>query len=162
LGFIANRQGNYDQAEELYQKCLDIQTDLDNQAGMATSWGGQGNIASKRGNYDEAEKLYNQSLKLRTKLGDRVGMATSLRCLGENELRRRNLEAAETWLKKALAAMEDLQITWQIAETNWGLAQLYRIKGDKQTAQAHYLISHKLYTKLGSKGVLERIEKEWL
>jgi tetratricopeptide (TPR) repeat protein len=163
LGFIANRQGNYDQAEELYQTCLDIQTELDNQAGMATSWGGQGNIASKRGNYDEAEKLYNQSLKLRTKLGDRVGMATSLRCLGENELRRRNLEAAETWLKKALVAMEDLlQITWQIAETNWGLAQLYRIKGDEQTAQAHYLISHKLYTKLGSKGVLERIEKEWL
>jgi tetratricopeptide (TPR) repeat protein len=162
LGFIANRRGKYDEAERLYQKSLDIQTELGNRAGMATSWGGQGNIASKRGNYDQAEELYNQSLRLRTKLGDRVGMATSLRCLGENELRRRNLEAAETWLKKALAAMEDLQITWQIAETNWGLAQLYRIKGDEQTAQAHYLISHKLYTKLGSKGVLERIEKEWL
>jgi tetratricopeptide (TPR) repeat protein len=162
LGFIANRRGNYDRAEELYQKCLDIQTELDNRAGMATSWGGQGNIASKRGNYDKAEKLYNQSLNLRTKLGDRVGMATSLRCLGENELRRGNLEAAETWLKKALAAMEDLQITWQISETNWGLAQLYRIKGDEQTAQVHYSIAHKLYTKLGAKGVLERIEKEWL
>jgi hypothetical protein len=57
--------------------------------------------------------------------------------------------------------MEELKMLDSIAETNWDLAQLYRATGDEQQAQQHYSISHELYTKLGAKGDLERIESEW-
>ena len=89
-------------------------------------------------------------------------MAAIWGCLGENELERGELKKAETWLTKALPVMKELQIPEQIAELNWNLARLYRAKGDEQTAQEHYAISHALYTKLGAKGDLEKIENEWL
>jgi tetratricopeptide (TPR) repeat protein len=162
LGGIASNRGDYDKAESLYNQSLAVHTELGDRAGMASSWGVLGDIARNRGDYDKAESLYNQSLAVRTELGDRAGMATSWGCLGETELRRGNLDAAETWLKKALTAMEDLQMTWHIAETNWDLAQLYRAQGDEPQAQQHYSIAHNLFIKLGAKGDLEKIEKEWL
>jgi tetratricopeptide (TPR) repeat protein len=162
LGYIARNRGDYDKAEALYHQSLEVETEIGDRAGMASSWGLLGDIARNRGDYDKAEALYHQCLEVRTEIGDRAGMATSWGCLGETELGRGNLDAAETLLKKALTAMEDLQMTWHIAETNWDLAQLYRAQCDEIQAQQHYLIAHKLFIKLGAKGDLARIEKEWL
>ena len=162
LGDIQRNRGNYDAAEALYQQSLAMRTELGDRAGMASSWGCLGDIARDRGDYDKAEALYSQSLTVLTELGDRAGMATSWGSLGENELGRGNLDAAETWLKKALTVMKDIQMTDYIAEVNWCLAQIYRAKGDEPLAQQHYSIAHDLFIKLGAKGELERIEKEWL
>ena len=52
-------------------------------------------------------------------------------------------------------------MTWHIAETNWDLAQLYRAKGDESQAQQYYSTAHQLFTKLGAKGDLAKIESEW-
>jgi tetratricopeptide (TPR) repeat protein len=162
LGYIARNRGDYDKAEALYHQSLEVETEIGDRAGMASSWGLLGDIARNRGDYDKAEALYHQCLEVRTEIGDRAGMATSWGCLGETELGRGNLDAAETLLKKALTAMEDLQMTWHIAETNWDLAQLYRAQCDEIQAEQHYSIAHKLFIKLGAKGDLARIEKEWL
>jgi tetratricopeptide (TPR) repeat protein len=162
LGDIARNRGDYDKAEALYHQSLEVRTEIGDRAGMASSWGLLGDIARNRGEYDKAEALYHQCLEVRTEIGDRAGTATSWGCLGETELGRGNLDAAETWLKKALTAMEDLQMTWHIAETNWDLAQLYRAQGDEPQAQQYYSIAHDLFIKLGAKGDLERIEKEWI
>jgi tetratricopeptide (TPR) repeat protein len=162
LGDIARNWGDYDKAESLYNQSLAVHTELDNRVGIAAIWCVLGDIARNRGKYDEAEALYNQCLKLYTELGDRTGMATAWGCLGENELGRGNLDAAETWLKKALTAMEDLQMTSYVAEVNWCLAQIYRAKSDEPQAEQYYSIAHELFIKLGAKGDLARIEKEWL
>jgi tetratricopeptide (TPR) repeat protein len=119
------------------------------------------NLYRRLSNWNEAEVLYLECLKIETELGDRAGMATSWGSLGENDLKSGNLESAEKWLKKALAEMEELKMPL-IAEVNWCLAQLYHTKGDEPQAQQHYSIAHELFTKLGAKGDLERIEKEWL
>jgi tetratricopeptide (TPR) repeat protein len=161
LGEVYFYLGNYEQSESLVQDALTIATEIGDRDGMTTSWASLGYIASQRGAYDKAEAFYKQSLAVETEIGDRKGMATSWGCLGENELRRGNLEAAETLLKQALSVMEELLLTWNIAKTNWDLAQLYRAKGDEPQAQAHYSIAHSLYTKLGAKGDLKKIEKEW-
>jgi tetratricopeptide (TPR) repeat protein len=162
LGDTALKRDDYGRAEALYEQSLAVRTKLGDRARMATCWGGLGDIARKLGDYERAEALYKQSLAVRTKLGDRAGMATSWGCLGENEFVRGNLEAAKTWLKKALPVFEELQVPDSLAELNWDLAQLYRAKGNEQIAQEHYATSYALYTKLGAKGELERIEKEWL
>jgi tetratricopeptide (TPR) repeat protein len=162
LGDIARNRGDYDKAEALHNQSLAVWTELGDRPRMATSWGCLGDIARNRDDYDKAEALYNQSLAVTTELGDRAGMANAWGCLGETELGRGNLKSAEQCLKKALTAMEDLQMTWNIAETNWDLAQLYRAKGDEPQAQQYHSIAHDLFTKLGAKGDLERIEKEWL
>jgi tetratricopeptide (TPR) repeat protein len=161
LGDLANKREEYYRAEALYHQCLVVRTELDDRAGMASSWGLLGDLANKRGEYDRAEALYKQSLAVCTKLGDRAGMAATWGCLGENELGRGNLATAETWLKQALTVFEELQIPYSLAEIHWDFARLCRAKGDELQGQAHYAISHDLYSKLGATKDLEKIEREW-
>ena len=161
LGDLQRKRGNCDAAEALYQQCLQVLTELDDRAGMATSWGVLGDIERKRGNYDAAEALYQQSLQVLTELGDRAGMATSIGCLGETELLRGNLDFAEPLLLDALDRMEALQIPDSIAEANWDLAKLYRAKHSPSQAQSHFDRAHQLYTQLGAKADLAKIEQEW-
>ncbi len=164
LGDIYHKRDlNYDRAEELYNKALDFWTRLGNRARMAIYWGLLGDISHERDrDYDKAEDLYNKALDVWTRLGNRERMANSLISLGKNELMRGDLGAAEIWLKKALSAEEDLQMTWHIAMINFWLAQLYRARDNEEKAQQYYAISHALYTKLSAKGHLEIIEQEWL
>jgi tetratricopeptide (TPR) repeat protein len=161
LGDIARNRGDNDRAEALYNQSLEVFTELGDRAGMATSWGCLGYIASERSDYDRAEALYTRSLEVRTELGDRAGMATSWGYLGENELGRGNLATAETWLKQAFTVFEVLQMPASLAELHWDLARLERAKGDELQGQAHYAISHDLYSQLGATKDLERIEREW-
>lgn len=162
LGFIASRQGNYTEAELLYDRSLNLHTELGNRVGMASSWSVLGDLASQKGNYDKAEGFFRKSLEIRTELGNRAGIAISWSVLGANELKRNNFQAAEKWLKQALPVVEDLKMNWHIAQTNWGFAQICRTRSDNPQAQEHYSIAHDLFIKLGAKGDLERIEKEWL
>jgi tetratricopeptide (TPR) repeat protein len=161
LGDIARNRGDYDKTESLYLQSLELRTELGDRAGIAISWGVLGYIARKRGDYDKAESLYLQSLELHTELGDRAGIAALWGCLGENELGRGELAIAEMWLEKALPVMEELQMNWYIAETNWDLARLYRAKGDDRLAQEHYTKSNQLFTQLGAQKELEKIETAW-
>ena len=54
LGVLAQRQGDYEEAARQYQRSLDIDERLGNQAGMASSYHQLGVLAQKRGDYAEA------------------------------------------------------------------------------------------------------------
>ncbi len=162
LGDIARIRGDWNEAESLYRRSLKLHTELGNGAGMATNWRDLGDIARHRGHWDEAEALYQKCLRLNTELGNSTGMATNWGDLGKNELERGNLIAAKTLLTKSLTAKESLKMFDGIAETNWDLAQLYRAQGDNKRAQAHYSIAQNLFTQLGSKQNLVKIETAWI
>jgi tetratricopeptide (TPR) repeat protein len=161
LGDIARNKGNWDGAEDIYQKSLKLFTQSGSISGIAMILGVLGDVARYKGNWDEAEALYQRALKLRTELGDRSALAIIWGCLGENELGRGNLDMAEEWLIKAVEKMKALSMTWYIAETNWDLAKVYRLKPDHQKAQEHYEIAHQIFTQLGAKKDLEKIETNW-
>jgi hypothetical protein len=46
-------------------------------------------------------------------------------------------------------------------EYHWDLTQLYRAKDNPALAQHHYDIAHQLFTRLGAKKDLEKIEQAW-
>jgi tetratricopeptide (TPR) repeat protein len=161
LGSVYFDSGNYGQAESSLQNALTIATKVGDRSGIASSWGVLGDIAHNQGHWDKAESLYQKSLKLWTQLGDQYGMAANLASLGHIISKRGNYDEAESLYHQCLDIAEDLQMTWHIAKVNWNLAQLYRLKSDEENAQQHYSIAHNLYTKLGAKKDLERIESEW-
>ena len=67
--WLAQARGDYDEAARQYQRSLDINERLGNQAGMATSYHQLGSLAQDRGDYDEAARQYRRSLDI--KLSDR-------------------------------------------------------------------------------------------
>ena len=162
LGCIARERGNWDEAERLFRQSLELQEELGDRSGMASSWGQLGDIERNRGNWDAAERLYRQSLELREELGDRSS-ASEVTCdMGTNELQRGNFEEAEIWFTKALKQLEALGKLDYIAECNFRLAQLWQRRNNSERAQRHYAIAHKIYTELGAKKDLERIEREFI
>ena len=74
---LAQHRGDYDAAEPLYRRSLEIKERIGDQAGMATSYHQLGMLAQDRGDYDTAEPLYRRSLEISERIGDQAGMATA-------------------------------------------------------------------------------------
>jgi tetratricopeptide (TPR) repeat protein/Cdc6-like AAA superfamily ATPase len=161
MGTIARKRGDWEESQAFFQDALKRRTKLGDISGRAMCLGFLGDIASCLNKWEEAKELLQQFLDIATKLGNRSGMAIAWRFQGKHELRQGNFEDAETLLKKALTAMDDLQMVDSIAETSWDLMRLYQAKCDKSQAQKYHSISLDLFTKLGAKKDLEKVESEW-
>ncbi|MBI3744404.1 MAG: tetratricopeptide repeat protein, partial [Chloroflexi bacterium] len=66
---LAQLQGRYPEAENLYKDSLAIQRKLGNQDGIASSLGQMGLLAEAQGNLAEAEQFLVQALEIFQKLG---------------------------------------------------------------------------------------------
>jgi tetratricopeptide (TPR) repeat protein len=119
LGNLYRKLGDYNEAEALHLKCLDIETELGDRAGIASLWGALGDIAHKRGDYDKAESLYLQSLELYTELGDRAGIANSWGLLGDIARNRGDYDKSESLYLKCLDIETELGDRAGIA-SSWG------------------------------------------
>ena len=64
LGILARLRGDYDAAEPLYRRSLEMFERIGDQAGMAASYGQLGILAQDRGDYDAAEPLYRRALEM--------------------------------------------------------------------------------------------------
>ena len=103
LGTLAQLCGDYDTAEALYRRSLDIKERIGDQAGTARSHGQLGTLAQRRGDYDTAEALYRRSLDIRERIGDQAGAATNYAVLGGLSEARGNLDQAVAYRVSALA-----------------------------------------------------------
>ena len=104
LGILAQDRGDYEEAARQYQRSLDINERLGDQAGMATSYHQLGILAQDRGDYEEAARQYQRSLDINERLGNQAGMATSYSQLGILEADRGGpATAVIAWHVKALA-----------------------------------------------------------
>ena len=82
LGMLAQDRGDYDEAARHYQRSLDINEWLGDQADMAASYHQLGMLAHGRGDYDEAARQYQRAVDIRERLGGQAGMATTYSQLG--------------------------------------------------------------------------------
>ena len=79
---IHQMRGEFEKAEELYKRSLDISEKLGDKKGTAASLHQLGTIYEELGGYKEAEKWYIKSLDIKRSLGDKHGIAQSLHHLG--------------------------------------------------------------------------------
>ena len=79
---LAQNRGDYDEAARQYQRSIDINKRLDDQAGMASAYHNLGALAHERGDYEEAARQYQRALDINEQLGDQAGMASGYHNLG--------------------------------------------------------------------------------
>jgi len=89
-------QGDYAEAEKLYQRCLEASADDRN---AANSWHGLASIDLHFGRYEAARANFQKAMEIYRQIGDRLGEAASLHgvasiemALGENDTARSDLE----------------------------------------------------------------------
>ena len=69
LGLISWERSDFDRAEEMYRKGLELNEGLGRKEGMANQYGNLGNLYKVRGELDRAEEAYRKSLDLFRQIG---------------------------------------------------------------------------------------------
>jgi hypothetical protein len=69
LGRLAQDRGDYDTAEPLYRRSLDIRERIGDQAGIATSYAVLGGLSEAAGNLDQAVGYRAGALAIRVQIG---------------------------------------------------------------------------------------------
>jgi tetratricopeptide (TPR) repeat protein len=144
----------WDLSEEWVNKCLEVQTEsteLEDRAGIATSWSHLGDIARKRGYYTKAKEFFRQSLSIRTELNNRAGMATSLNQLGDIARLRGDYTEAEELYNESLTIVTELNNRARIA-TSWShLGDIAFLRGGYTEAEKLYNESLSIRTELNNR-----------
>ena len=108
LGDVHRIRGELDEAVEMHEKSLALNTELGFKGGVANDYANLGNVHSIRGELDEAVEMYEKSLALDTELGDKEGMANQYSNLGNVHRIRGELDEAVEMHEKALALFIEL------------------------------------------------------
>ena len=149
LGMLAQDRGDYDAAEPLYRRSLEINERIGDQAGMATSYHQLGMLAQDRGDYDAAEPLYRRSLEINERIGDQAGMATSYHQLGILAQLRGDYDAAEPLYRRSLEINERIGDQAGMAASYHQLGMLAQLRGDYDAAEPLYRRSLEISERIG-------------
>ena len=149
LGMLAQLRGDYEEAARQYQRSLDINERLGDQAGMATSYHQLGILAQLRGDYEEAARQYQRSLDISERLGDQAGMARSYHQLGMLAQDRGDYEEAARQYQRSLDINERLGDQAGMATSYHQLGILAQLRGDYEEAARQYQRSLDINERLG-------------
>ncbi|MEU8285164.1 tetratricopeptide repeat protein, partial [Micromonospora sp. NPDC048905] len=151
LGVVAQRRGDYAEAERRYLQSLTINEELGDRAGMASSFHQLGILAQDRGDYAEADRGYQQSLTIKEELGNRLGMADSYGQLGILAHLRGDYAEAERRYLQSLTINEELGDRAGMATSYHQLGILAQRRGDYAEAERRYLQSLSINEELGDR-----------
>jgi class 3 adenylate cyclase/predicted ATPase len=142
LGFVAWRQGHYDEAEASYRWALSVLRGRDARSDeearvLAQVLNGLGTVQRQQGQFDEAETAYQQALALNRASGDRMGEARTLNNLGVTAYYRRNFAGALAHHQQALEIRRTIGDRAGEGESLSNLAMTVREAGDYGQAETY-------------------------
>lgn len=94
LGIVHRIRGELDQAIQMHEKSLTIETELGRKEGMASQYGHLGIVHLIRGEIDQGAQMLEKSLAINTELGHKEGMANQYGNLGNMHQIRGDLDQA--------------------------------------------------------------------
>jgi CHAT domain-containing protein/Tfp pilus assembly protein PilF len=151
IGNIHNRQGEYSQALEYYDKSLALRRSLNDTLGIAQTLGNVGFAYSSRGDYEQALDAYRQSLALKETVGDKRGMGNTLNNMGIAYDEEGNYSLAVEYYEKSLAIRETIGDKQGVGETLNNLAVIYDAQRNYGESLEYYQKSLKLREEFGTK-----------
>lgn len=144
--------GEFDSAEEHYEKALAVSEELGDRTNMGAAYHQLGIVAEERGRYDEALEWYRKSLEILEEAGDRANMAVSYHQLGIVAQEGGRYEEALEWYRKSLEILEQLGDRPRMAASYHQLGNLSHLRGSYEDALKWYCKSLEIEEELGSRG----------
>lgn len=137
LGNLLSRKGTLAEAEDAYQRVLDLGKQARNREAIAVASGNLGMIYEVQGDLDRAEEFVRKSLVLYDELGSKEGMASDYGNLGVIYQARGDLEEAEDLYRKSLALNEEVGGKEGTANAYGNLGLIYEARGDLDKAEEY-------------------------
>ncbi|HEX6387335.1 MAG TPA: tetratricopeptide repeat protein [Anaerolineae bacterium] len=153
LGRLAQRQGEYIEAEAQYEEALALAREGGDQEKLSHLLRALGVLAARRGDYGLADAYYKEGLSLARELGHGGIVSNFLRGLGVQAYIRGDFARAEAFYEEGLALMalsdEEAQEAEGVGGMLWGLGALAQEQGDIDQAESYYKESLALARQLG-------------
>ncbi|MFQ6111173.1 MAG: tetratricopeptide repeat protein, partial [Nitrospinota bacterium] len=130
LGASFVRDGDYQEAIEHFEKCLENEEALEHLPGKATLLYNLGLVACLRGSYGEAVEYYQKAREIRRQVGDALGTGSSLNSLGNVYHCLDKLDEALECYRESLEFREEIKHTEGVAVTLEHLGRALMEKGD--------------------------------
>jgi tetratricopeptide (TPR) repeat protein len=144
LGTVALQDGEFDEAERLLRRALEIEEAKESpQLHLVLEQLGQ--LAWRRGEIIESRELRERAAKIRDNLGDRSSLAASYMSNAEEAMRRNDLDEAEAALLQALELAEIDEDADGIAATVSGLGDIALQRESLEEAEGHYARALEIY-----------------
>ncbi len=146
LGRVSYWLGNYDNAQQAYEKVLKLAGN--NKILQAIGYSNLGIIYKIRGEFDKAEESYLKSFKINEVLGRKADMAIAHGNLASIYYIRGEYGKAEERYLKSLRINEDLGRNEGMANQYCNLGIIYKNRGELEKAEEFYLKSLEIYKAL--------------
>ncbi len=137
LGAANERLGNFGQAIEAYEKCLDMKKRISDVRGIAMTLNNIGLIRIYVGDFKSAMESYKKSLEIRYRIGDRSGEAYAYMNLGMCMFEMGEYHTALVYYRKQLELMTSIKDEWGISLAFNNMAETEIVMGDLPTAEGH-------------------------
>jgi tetratricopeptide (TPR) repeat protein len=142
-------KGEYDLANELYNKGLALAREAGDKLRMAQALNTLGIMVWSLGDYAAAQALFEESLTLRREMGDKRGIAASLNNLGL--VAQGDNAAARALYEESLSLCREMGDKRGIASALGNLGNVAGRQGDNAAARALYEESLALFREIGDK-----------
>ena len=135
-GWLAEAQGDYEQARAAHEASLDVYRRLGDERGIASCLRNLGSVASSQGRYGRATELLGESLTLIRRAGTDTDVVRVLTALGILAISQGEHARAVAWFEEALSLARKTEDVRGIAVSlnNLGFATL--TQGDPERATA--------------------------
>ncbi len=151
VGMLAERQHDYDPAEEALRESMTLYSALGDSEGAAAVLNERGHVAWDRSDYTWAYKLFGESLALFRNLGDVRGTASALNNLARVHRYQGDTDTATMLYEESLTLWKRVGEPWGIAMVLGNLGLELGERGDYQRALILHQESLDLRRELGDK-----------
>ena len=151
-GALCRQLGDYDAAQEAYERALDIHRRRGFRKGEANVLNNLGRLSSARGAMHEAQRFYEEAVKLWRETGERSEEILTLTNLGGIHIALGDQDAALDHLSHARARLGPEVGPRRRADLLERLADVYTRTDRSSEAESHYHEALRLYQEQGERG----------
>ncbi|MCC5621805.1 tetratricopeptide repeat protein, partial [Nostoc sp. CHAB 5715] len=149
LGYIAQKQRQFDVAVDYYNKALKIKEDAGDLYSAASDYHNLGIVAEEQRQFDVAVDYYNKALKIFEDAGDLYSAASEYHHLGNVAKEQRQFDVAVDYYNKALKIYEDAGDLYSAAREYHQLGMVAEEQRQFDVAVDYYNKALKIYEDAG-------------
>jgi serine phosphatase RsbU (regulator of sigma subunit)/Tfp pilus assembly protein PilF len=149
IGIIYDDRGEVKKALEFYFKCIEIDNELKNKQGVASSYNNIGLAYKNQGRIEEGLNYYTKALKIQEEIGYKKGMAQSYNNIGVIHDEQGNLDIAFDYYLKSLEIKKQIGDKKGIALCYNNIGVFKNDKGHDSEALKYHFKSLELREEIG-------------
>ncbi|MCG8700025.1 MAG: tetratricopeptide repeat protein, partial [Bacteroidales bacterium] len=159
LGYIYASHDRYNQALELYHKCLSNDSVFNDSANMAVTLLNIGEVCNYMGNYTKSVSNYIRALTIFELKGFKMGEAKALHNLGAIYAVRKQYDKSLNYLNRSLAIKRKIDDKKGEANSLLTIGEVYSFQELYDSAKTYYNQAYSIFTKINNSTGLSAVYK---